>query len=204
MALQRKTPLRSDPAKVSAWQRRSRKPIKSSKPRGRTKAKSRPSKRSGLPTVSRKRRQQIADRRATEVPDGARQPVIKGPDHAFRKWVGSLCCAVLLGEERTRVDAAHLHCKRVNGDWIRDPNTGEISGNLMPLSRLEHGQQHDKGVVTYADTRDLDLEQLCAAIGRAYLEGWTAFAISESARIRVGYLEIDLDNPPIPPTLEAP
>lgn len=201
MGLQRRTELRSDPAKVAGWQRRGRKPLRSSPLRGRAKAKKRSA---GLGKVSAKRRQEIVKRRNTVVPDGPRAPVTSGPDHAFRKWVGKLCCSVKLGTERSPVEAAHYKTKRCNGDWTVDPVSGLVRGNIIPLSSLEHGEQHSAGVTTFAADRGLDWEATCHAVGRAYCDGWTAFALSLAAREAGGYARVDLDHPPIDPTTEAP
>jgi hypothetical protein len=193
----RRTPLRSDPAKTAEWQRRAQ-------VRAHSKTKSRLCRTGVIRRTSRKRRRQIADRRATVVPDGPRQPVTKGPDHAFRKWISNLTCAVLLGKETTRVDPAHHRTVRCNGDWIRDPNTGELRGNILPLSRLEHRTQHDVGIETYPKSRGLDLELVCERIGQAYRDGWSAFALSYAAQRAGGYQHIDMLSPGVDQHCEAP
>lgn len=187
--LRRSAPLKADPKKTEAWQRRSRTSgLRST---------------GGVAKTSRKRRKSIAERKVAVIVDGPREPV-RGEDHAFRKWVASLTCAVELGREKTGVEPAHLHCKRRFGDWVEQPDTGELRGNIMPLSHTEHAEQHQRGIDTYATSRGLDLEQLCALIGQAYRDGWTAFALSTAARVANGYQHIDLSNPRIDPRMECP
>ena len=176
--LQRKTPLRSNPTKSL-----SRRPLR---------------------RTSKKQRQSIEDRRAAVIADGPREPVVDGPDHAFRKWIAELVCVVKLGRETDRVVAAHFRCKRRSGDWYLDPNSGERRGNIMPLSDGEHGQQHARGIETFAKSCALDIDAVCSLIGQAYCEGWTSFALSAEARGAGGYLRVDLANPSIDPTTESP
>lgn len=187
--LQRKTPLRADRSKTEEWHRRSR-------------AKG---KRTGgpLPKRSRKRSASIRTRAAVVIPVGPREPVER-EDHAFRQWVCGLVCAVELAPTIERVEPAHFRCKARNGDWLADPDTGELCGNIMPLSHAEHAEQHRIGVDSFALSRGLDLDQLCAVIGQAYREGWTCFALSAAARAAGGYQHIDLSNPTVDPTIEAP
>lgn len=188
--LKRRTPLRSDPEKTKDWNRRSRTTAKRA-PRG-----------AGLKPVSKKRRASIEARRTTVVPDGPREPVTDDADHAFRSWVSMLTCAVLLGRERVRVDPAHVRCVRRNGDWLARPDGW--SGNIIPLSRHEHEDQHRMGVESYQADRELSMEAIAVVVGEAYQRGWTAFALSAAARSASGYEHVDLDNPTVPYQLEAP
>lgn len=188
--LKRRTPLRADPDKTRDWQRRSRTKTKRS-PRGR-----------GLNPVSKKRRASLGARRNTVVPDGPRDPVTDGPDHAFRTWITQLVCAVRLGRELERVDPAHRLCVRRNGDWIARPEGWE--GNIIPLSRLEHEAQHQMGIESYQRSRSLDMAGVCVTVGDAYRRGWTAHALSAAARQAGGYEHVDLDDPGATPWLEAP
>lgn len=181
----RRTPLRSNPAKTAEWLRRSQ-----------AHARSRGSRNKEIRRTSAKRRRQMAERRAVVIPVGPRDPVTPSPDHAFREWVSRLCCAIQLGRETSRVDPAHNRTKRCSGDWIRDANTGELRGNILPLSRLEHDAQHSMGVKSYAAARGLDLETICAAVGRAYRAGWDSVALSHAARRAGGYQFIaDINEP---------
>lgn len=189
--LTRRTPLRADPDKTAEWQRRSRA------------ANKRSSHRKAIATVSRRRRKQIADRRSVVVIQGPREPVTNGPDHAFRQWIVGLTCAVRL-DGSTGSDPAHYRCKRRSGDWFKDPLTQDIRGNIMPLSHAEHAEQHQRGIETFAESRGLDLDSVCTAIGKGYQAGWTSFALSHAAREAGGYERIDFENSTIDPAMEAP
>lgn len=188
--LQRRTPLRSDPEKTRDWNRRSRTTAKRA-PRG-----------AGLKRVSKKRRASIEARRNTVIPDGPREPVTDDHDHAFRSWVSLLTCAVLLGRERVRVDPAHVRCVRRNGDWLARPDGWE--GNIIPLSRHEHEDQHSMGIDSYQRARALDMPTAAVVVGEAYKRGWTAFSLSTAAKAAGGYEHVDLDDPLLVTELDAP
>ncbi len=183
--MKRGGPLRADPAKTRAWQQRSRGSLQ----RG-----------GRLNPVSEKRREAWAERAAVVVSDGPRVPVLP-EDHAFRQWVSELVCAVGLNRCRN-CDPAHRKTKRVNGDWLECK--GGLEGNIMPLCRTHHDEQHRVGIETFASTHRLDLVELCRVVGEAYARGWTAFALTAAAQSRGSYPSIDLDDPRCDHTMEAP
>lgn len=176
----KRTPLRADPEKTRAWQARSRK---------------------GFKQVSDKRRKANAERRAAVVVDGPRVPVVPD-DHSFREFVLRLVCCVDRAHSTQRVDPAHHRTKRVAHDWI--DVDGRLVGNLMPLHRLRHIEQHSMPIADFEAHHDINVAKVCEVVGEAYQSGWSAYSLSIAAIEARGYQHLDLDNPQRQIDMEAP
>jgi len=115
---------------------------------------------------------------------------VRPADESFREFVRRLPCVVCL-QPTLGGDPCHLRTKRVSGDWLE--LDGELVGNMFPGCRTHHGEQHDRGVKTFASTHALDLHAVCVVIGRAYQLGWSAEGLGVAALADRGYAGVDVE-----------
>lgn len=73
------------------------------------------------------------------------------------------------------VDPAHVRSRGAGGHaWIDAPHVGYLGplaprvGNLVPLCRTHHREQHDHGIRTFEERHGLDLAEEAARIGREF------------------------------------
>jgi len=143
----------------------------------------------------------VSDKRAArprlrdvQVPDPKdRCPVEGADDMGFRRFVTQLYCVVDGRLPVGGADPCHFRCKRVNGDWVNVD--GELHGNLFPLFRRHHNEQHSRGIKTWQRLHGVELAQVCRVIGVAYLAGCSPQLLSRAAVIAGGYQHIDVDAP---------
>lgn len=77
---------------------------------------------------------------------------------ALAEYVRTLPCAVC---GRSPVDPAHVRCRRVYGAWLENGD-----GNLIPLCRTHHNEQHSRGIVTFQEAHNIDMAAVAAEVGR--------------------------------------
>lgn len=140
------------------------------------------------------------------VPEPADRCALVGEvDPGFRRFVTELACAVDLTPVLGGADPCHRLTKRNNGDWVELDD--RVVGNIFPARRKHHQNQSRQPISHWEEETGWergDLAQICAAVGRGYLEGWTPDALSVEARRCGGYQNIDFDSAKTPKNLEAP
>lgn len=88
-------------------------------------------------------------------------------DPAYREWIRSLPCALLLHSDIPHdcagpIECCHVRTKRLGGD----------RANCLPLCARSHRVQHQRGIKTFAAFYGVDLKLLAEAYDAVYSRTW--------------------------------
>jgi hypothetical protein len=135
-----------------------------------------------------KRQATIDARPAIATISDSREPV-RPHDENLREFVRRLPCVVCMAPT-LRGDPCHWRTVARHGDWLEVD--GVAVGNIFPGCRLHHAEQHQVGIRSWPARHGLDLGPISAAVGRAYLGGWSADGLAAAVLTAKCYTRVDL------------